>query len=88
MPTKQSRRGFLRSALAAVAGAAAGAMMPKKTVEEILPVLKYDPNSSGGPITYKLLEWIEDDECPEDVIYFINRDVWFSRRESMGAMKV
>ena len=77
-----NRRGFIRNALAAIAGVAAGALVPKKAVEEVLPILKYDPNSSGGPITYKLIEWIEDDMCPEDIIYFINRDVLFSKRNN------
>lgn len=75
-----NRRGFIRKALAAVAGVTAGALMPKTSVEQVAKVLQYDPNSHGGPILYKTIQWIEDVDCPSDTIYLICRDDFYRQR--------
>lgn len=68
-----SRRGFIRSALAAVAGAAAGAMMPKTPVEKVVQVFSEVPNAGAGVFTFHNLAWIEDEDCPEGIIYLLPR---------------
>lgn len=64
-----NRRGFIRSALAAAFGAAAGALLPKTKPQEVTKVF----NAVSGAV-FKEITWIEDEYCPDDIIYFVNRD--------------
>jgi hypothetical protein len=63
---EMNRRGFIRSALAAAFGVAAGAIIPTTPVEVFKKVEDF------SAITFKEIKWIEDTDCPADVIYLLN----------------
>lgn len=63
-----NRRGFIRSALAAAFGAAAGAVLPRTDVAKTLHTMTELPTMPAALLNFKILE---DPECPEDVMYFV-----------------
>lgn len=66
-----NRRGFIRSALAATLGVAAGAVLPKLPTDTTVKVMSSVPNAGTGVFTFHNITWIEDDDCPEDIMYLL-----------------
>lgn len=75
-----NRRGFIRSALAAAFGAAAGVLASKMSVGKVC-VQSVDAGPGFKTFVYQEIDWIECENCSEDSIYFLNRNMFTGKNQ-------